>query len=222
MKHHFGVSACIVTANFSWWHHQMEASSALLAICAENSPVTGEFPAQRPVTRSLNVFFDLRLNKRLSKQWRGWWFETPSRPLWRHCNVVCVCVMFGAVDYSSYLSVIWQWGEYLFINICVACAEGAITIQASYMLKVKYSRRHYNASVNKQAPLVLVQVHITKSHRRDFRQFRLESGCGVKLYIALQTLGVARRQQKLADHLLSSVLLFHLLCTLPLCDTSSN
>ena len=134
----------------------------------------------------------------------------------------CVCVMFGAVDYSSYLSVIWQWGEYLFINICVACAEGAITIQASYMLKVKYSRRHYNASVNKQAPLVLVQVHITKSHRRDFRQFRLESGCGVKLYIALQTLGVARRQQKLADHLLSSVLLFHLLCTLPLCDTSSN
>ena len=34
---------------------------------------------QRPVTRSLDVFFDLRLNKRLSKQWWGWWFETPSR-----------------------------------------------------------------------------------------------------------------------------------------------
>ena len=41
---------------------------ALLAICAGNSPVTGEFPAQRPVTRSFDVFFDLRLNKRLSKQ----------------------------------------------------------------------------------------------------------------------------------------------------------
>ena len=51
-----------------------------------NSPVTGEFPAQRPVTRSFDVFFDLRLNKRLSEQSRGWWFETPSRPLWRHCN----------------------------------------------------------------------------------------------------------------------------------------
>ena len=45
-------------------------------------------PAQRPVTRSFDVFFDLRLNKRLSKQSRGWWFETPSRPLWRHRNVV--------------------------------------------------------------------------------------------------------------------------------------
>ena len=44
------------------------------------------FPAQRTVTRSLDVFFDLHLNKRLSKQWWGWWFETPSRPLWRHCN----------------------------------------------------------------------------------------------------------------------------------------
>ena len=47
----------------------------------------GEFPAQRPVTRSFGVFFHLRLNKRLSKQWWGWWFETASRPLWRHRNV---------------------------------------------------------------------------------------------------------------------------------------
>ena len=42
----------------------METFSALLAICAGNSPVTGEFPTQRPVTRSFDVFFDLRLNKR--------------------------------------------------------------------------------------------------------------------------------------------------------------
>ena len=42
--------------------------SALLAICAGNSPVTGEFPAQRPVARSFDVFFDLRQNNRLSKQ----------------------------------------------------------------------------------------------------------------------------------------------------------
>ena len=46
----------------------------------------GEFPAQRPVTRSFDVFFDLHLNKRLSKQSWGWWFETLSRPLWRHRN----------------------------------------------------------------------------------------------------------------------------------------
>ena len=66
----------------------METFSALLAICAWNSPVAGEFTAQRPVTRTFDVFFDLHLNKRLSKQWQGWWFETLSRPLWRHCNVI--------------------------------------------------------------------------------------------------------------------------------------
>ena len=43
-------------------------------------------PAQRPVTRSFDVFFDLRLNKRLSKQSWSWWFETLSCSLWRHCN----------------------------------------------------------------------------------------------------------------------------------------
>ena len=73
--------------NNSWWRHQMEKSSALLAICAGNSPVTGEFSTQRPVTRSFDVFFHLRLNKQLSKQSWGFWFETLSRPLWRHCNV---------------------------------------------------------------------------------------------------------------------------------------
>ena len=70
----------------SWWRHQMKTFSALLTIFAWNSPAPGEFPAQRPVTRSVSVFFDQRLNKRLSKQSWGWWFETLSRPLWRHCN----------------------------------------------------------------------------------------------------------------------------------------
>ena len=45
----------------------MEAFSALLALCAGNLSVTGEFPAQRPVTRSFDVFFDLHPNTRLSK-----------------------------------------------------------------------------------------------------------------------------------------------------------
>ena len=70
----------------SWWRHPMEIFSALLTLCVGNSPVTGEFPAQRPVTRSFDVFFDLHLNKRLSKQPWGWWVETPSHSLWRHCN----------------------------------------------------------------------------------------------------------------------------------------
>ena len=73
-------------ALISWWRHQMETLSALLTFCEGNSSSTGEFFPQRPVTRSLDVFFYLRQNKRLSKQWWGWWFETPSRPLWRHFN----------------------------------------------------------------------------------------------------------------------------------------
>ena len=79
----------------------METFSALLAICAGNSPVSGEFPSQRPVTRSFDVFFYLLLNKRLSKQPRGWCFETPSWSLWRHCNGVkltlscCATGIFG-------------------------------------------------------------------------------------------------------------------------------
>ena len=52
----------------------------------------GEFPAKRPVTRSFDVFFDLRLNKQLSKQSWGWWFEMLLHPLWRHCNVISVII----------------------------------------------------------------------------------------------------------------------------------
>ena len=47
-------------------------------------------PSQRPVTRSLGVFFDLRLDNRLSKHWWGWWFKTPSRAIWRHCNGITI------------------------------------------------------------------------------------------------------------------------------------
>ena len=80
-----------------WWRHQVETFSALLAICAGNSPVSGEFPTQRPVTRSFDVFFDLRLNKWLSKQSWGWWYETLSCPLWRQCNVRLITTSFVIV-----------------------------------------------------------------------------------------------------------------------------
>ena len=83
----------------TWWRHQMETFSALLAICAGNSPASGEFPAQRPVTRSFDAFFDLCLNKRLRKQSWGCWFETLSCPLWRHCNAdLMTYVCFGWID----------------------------------------------------------------------------------------------------------------------------
>ena len=93
----------------------METLSALLAICAGNSPVPGEFPAQRPVTRSFDVFFDPRPNQRLSKQWRGWWFETPSCPLWRHCNVKKTwgagsnTDLSPSLEHSDWPALKWWW-----------------------------------------------------------------------------------------------------------------
>ena len=68
----------------------------------------GEFPAQRPVTRNFDVFFDLRLNKRISKQSWGWWYETPSWSVWRQCNVyvgmwiVHLCIFMASVDLKYY------------------------------------------------------------------------------------------------------------------------
>ena len=83
LRHHFvcrwhSTIKCMMTSSNGTF-------SVLLAPCAGNSPVSGEFPTQRTVTRSFYIFFDLRLNKRLSKQSCGWWFETQSSSLWRHC-----------------------------------------------------------------------------------------------------------------------------------------
>ena len=86
---------CLPTNIWTWWRYQMETFSTLLALCAGNSPVSGEFPAQRPVTQTFDVFFDLRLIKRLSKHSLGWWFETLSHPLWRHCNEMRGCMHYG-------------------------------------------------------------------------------------------------------------------------------
>ena len=122
----------------SWWRHQMETFSALLALCAGKSPVTGEFPAQRPVTRGFDVFFDLRLNKRFSKQWWGWWFETPSRPLWHNCNVLeyiagaaglCVAAERWGQGWEK-LSVIASWYDNsVLLTLCV----GNLPITGDYI-----------------------------------------------------------------------------------------
>ena len=92
-----------ITPPTSWWRHQMETFSALLALCVGNSPVTGEFPVQRPVTRSFGVVFDLRLNKRLSKQSWGWWFEKQSRPWWRHRNGYVILTTLRKISFFMML-----------------------------------------------------------------------------------------------------------------------
>ena len=103
LRYHY---ICSPRSRTLFWDIMMTSSdgniSALLAICAGNSPVPGEFPTQRPVTRSFDVFLDLRLNKRLSKQPWDWWFESLSRPLWRHRND---CPRCGSLHSATYCSV---------------------------------------------------------------------------------------------------------------------
>ena len=80
--------------------------SALLALCAGNSLVTSEFPSQRTVSRSFDVFFDLRQNKRLNKQSWGWWFETPNDVKWRQMTGI-------STVYSTDCSVLQQPNQHL-------------------------------------------------------------------------------------------------------------
>ena len=119
----------------TWWRHQMETFSALLAICAGNSPVPGEFPAQRPVTRCFDVFLDLRLNKRLSKQWWGWWFETLSCPLWRHrngghCPVMQSSLYNSIWDRAPADEIYGRWNARV-PNLQVSCSDLKIGHQGS-------------------------------------------------------------------------------------------
>ena len=67
----------------------METFSALLVLCAGNSPVIGEFPAQRPVTQTFHVFFDLCLNN-------GWVNNREAGDSRRHRAHYDVIVMSGA------------------------------------------------------------------------------------------------------------------------------
>ena len=70
----------------------------------------GEFPSQRPVTRSFDVFFDQRLSKRLNNSCTHRWFETPSWLLWLHCNECgpCLALLFSHLNLA---------GEWLSVSI---------------------------------------------------------------------------------------------------------
>ena len=94
-----------------WWRHKMETFSALLALCVGNSPVIGEFPSQRPVTRNFDVFFDLCLKKRLSKRSRRRWFEMSWRLLWRHCNDMRVSWTYRYCHLEIHCWMKYIWGS---------------------------------------------------------------------------------------------------------------
>ena len=75
----------------------METLFVLLALCEGNPPVTGGHPSERPVARSFDVFFDLRLNKWLIKHSRRRWFETLSGSLWFHCHVFAILSTYNKI-----------------------------------------------------------------------------------------------------------------------------
>ena len=97
-----------IFAMAAWWRHQMEIFSALRTLCAGNSPVTGEFPSERPVTRNFDVFFDLRLSKYFLN-------NGEAGNLRRHRAHYNVIVMLWKVDISNckYCWMFKQW--------CVIC-----------------------------------------------------------------------------------------------------
>ena len=132
----------------------METFSALLAFCAGNSPVTGEFPTQRPVARSFDVFFDLRLHKRFSKQSWGWWFETLSWSLWRHRNAACACGYPGPIDamlsvikscLSFFPSSLW-WLRYTFVF------SFELILVLSFLCSLKWSLDFHEHNFNYGGP----------------------------------------------------------------------
>ena len=127
----------------AWWRHQMETFSAFLVLCGGNPPVTGGFPSQRPVTRSFGVFFDLSLNKRLSKQPRRRWFETPSRSLWRHSNGTAYFQMCSGYIYGH-----WAIG------------------QGSCMVFIRISRRKILKQISRKL-YSLLEVRLLE-HKRSF------------------------------------------------------
>ena len=102
----------------------------------------GEFPSQRPVTRSFDVFFDLRLNKRLSKQPWGWWFETPSWLLWRHCNEVIRVAQLQYLCGEVYKSSVWDSNISNFIGIshCITHRRYTSRIWYGWVWDIKIGR----------------------------------------------------------------------------------
>ena len=79
----------------------MEMVSALLNLCEINPLVIVGFPSQRVSNAGFDVFFHVNLNKQLNKPSSRRWFETPGRPLWRHCS-----------DYTDFFKAFRQHWEF--------------------------------------------------------------------------------------------------------------
>ena len=160
-------------------HHMMTSSNVNIFrvtghLCGEFTG-PGEFPTQRPVTRSFGVFFDLRLNKWLSKQPWGWWFETPSWSLWRQCNE------FGLV-----VSKIFESSEFCYYDYSVSkCSDFC------YLLLSKSSYTRY-PSIIKIVEISIIFLCQNFQSSITFRcqnlQISVTRGCkNIQIFVTLPT-----------------------------------
>ena len=114
-------------------------------------PTTGGFPSQRP---AVDVFFYQRLNKRLSKQSRPRWFETPSRSVWRHCNVYlhlshfstlkCRRLLWFALNENKNISISHHYNDV--IMGAIASEITSLTIVYSIVCSDAYQSKHQSSA----------------------------------------------------------------------------
>ena len=119
----------------------MKLFSALVAICKGNPPVTDGFPSHRPVAQSFDIFFSVRLNKRLSRPSRFWLFQTPSRSLWRHCNCIPKHTPIGKLLIS--VTVLYRPNLLTFLWVISLELHGAIIwyiVNHSWRIRVTYHK----------------------------------------------------------------------------------
>ena len=120
------VNATMICRDIVWMLNSLSYDAFMLTSSNGNifrvtGPLWGEstghrwFPSQRPVARSFDVFFDSRLNKRLSKHFfsRRRWSETTPCLLWRHCNLLALCashkcILSVPICSMPYLLMLWR------------------------------------------------------------------------------------------------------------------
>ena len=175
--------ACIwrITSNaMSGWYCMMASSNgnmASLAFCEGNSPVTGECPSQRPVTRTFDIFFDLRLNKPLSKQSIRRWFETQSRSLWRQCNENRMSLSMNQhFSLSDELTIqearrTWNEPEWWWMYWPHTYPSQQLSVHCSHMSRAKWSLSYWRTVIwILSYPAGLYNWHHVKSHYPSVKQ----------------------------------------------------
>ena len=153
--------------------------------CAGNSPVTGEFPDKGNWRRTLMFLFDLLLNKRLSKLSCGLWFETPSRPLWRHCNDIDAIDLCLATTKHNKLLIYYLYMLYI-KPLMIWCHDFEVIhgeeqnyLQSSPVRKTSWENMYTHIIANKTAlstmTICVSKPHISWDDKTELMTFRRRS-----------------------------------------------